>query len=147
MGMSVSSTDGRVARREQVRDLMDRAGVAAVVLRRPANFAWYTGGGNSRVEYAAPEGVADVVITAEGEWVLTSTIEVPRMRAEEAPAFEIVEYAWEEGPESALRELVGDVPLGADVELAGGPRHGCGAGASATAGEAVGGAKERGARG
>ena len=116
---------------------MDRAGVAAVVLRRPANFAWYTGGGNSRVEYVAPEGVADVVVTAEGEWVLTSTIEAPRMRAEEAPAFEVVEYAWEEGPESALRELVGDAPLGADVELAGGPRHGCGAGGRSTESGAV----------
>jgi Xaa-Pro dipeptidase len=105
--------------RERLLDLMEREGLGAVVLRRPENFAWYTRGGNSRVEYAAPEGVADVVVTADGEWVLTSTIEAPRMRAEEAPGFEVVEYAWEEGPPGALRELVGDVAVGADARLPG----------------------------
>jgi Xaa-Pro dipeptidase len=108
--------------RDRLLDLMDRRGLGAVVLRRPENFAWYTRGGNSRVEYAAPEGVADVVVTPGAEWVLTSKIEAPRMRAEEAPGFEIVEYAWEAGPSDPLRELVGDVAIGADVSLGGAPR-------------------------
>jgi Xaa-Pro aminopeptidase len=103
----------------RLRELMARRGVEAVVLRRPENFAWHTGGGNSRVEYAAPLGAADVVVTPQREWVLTSTIEGPRMRAEEAPGFEVVEYPWEQGPDAALRELVGDVALGADIELPG----------------------------
>ena len=105
--------------RDRLLDLIGRHGLGAVVLRRPENFAWYTRGGNSRVEYAAPEGVADVVVTPEGEWILASTIEVPRMRAEEAPGFEVVEYAWEEGPAQSLRELVGDVPVGADTRIPG----------------------------
>ena len=104
--------------RERLLELMDRNSLGAVVLRRPENFAWYTGGGNSRVEYAAPEGVADVVVTPEREWVLTSTIEAPRMRAEEVPRFQVVDYPWHEGPDGALRELVGDAALGADVRLA-----------------------------
>jgi Xaa-Pro aminopeptidase len=108
--------------RERVLELIERTGLGAVVMRRPENFAWYTRGGNSRVEYAAPEGVADVVVTPDAEWLLTSTIEAPRMRAEEASGFEVVEYPWEEGPADALRELVGDVPLGADVALGGPPR-------------------------
>jgi antitoxin VapB len=87
------------------------------VLRRPENFAWYTGGGNSRVEYVASLGVADLVLTQDSEQVLTSTIEGPRMRAEEAVGFEVIEYPWQEGPEEALRELVGDLALGADVPL------------------------------
>jgi Xaa-Pro aminopeptidase len=103
----------------RLRELMERRGVEAVVLRRPENFAWQTGGGNSRVEYAAPLGAADVVVTPVREWVLTSTIEGPRMRAEEAPGFEVVEYPWEQGSDGALRELVGDVALGADIELPG----------------------------
>jgi Xaa-Pro aminopeptidase len=69
--------------RERLLELIERNGLGAVVLRRPENFAWYTRGGNSRVEYTAPEGVADVVVTPEAEWVLTSRIEAPRMRAEE----------------------------------------------------------------
>ena len=103
--------------RERLLELIELNGLGAVVLRRPENFAWYTGGGNSRVEYAAPEGVADVVVTPQGEWVLTSTIEAPRMRAEEAVGFEVVEYPWHEGPTAALRDLVGDVPIGADVSI------------------------------
>ncbi|MGH2799103.1 MAG: aminopeptidase P family N-terminal domain-containing protein, partial [Thermoleophilaceae bacterium] len=121
--------------RERLLDLIERSGVGAVVLRRPENFAWYTRGGNSRVEYAAPEGVADVVVTPDAEWVLTSTIEAPRVRSEEARGFEVVEYAWEEGPAEALRELVGDVPIGADVPLGGAPRcYGSGEAAGAAPG-------------
>ena len=45
--------------REQLLELMERRGLGAIVMRRPQNFAWYTRGGNSRVEYAVPEGVAD----------------------------------------------------------------------------------------
>ena len=98
---------------------MEERGLGAVLLRRPENFAWYTGGGNSRVEYASPLGVADVIATMDGEYVLTSTIEAPRMRLEEASGFEVVEYPWEEGPDAAVRDLVGDASLAADVPLPG----------------------------
>lgn len=104
---------------ERLIDLMDRRGLGAILLRRPENFAWYTRGGNSRVEYAAPEGVADLVITRQAQRLLTSTIEAPRMRAEEAAGFDVVEYAWQEGPGQALSQLVGGRSLGGDVHLAG----------------------------
>jgi antitoxin VapB len=98
---------------------MERRRLGAVLLRRPENFAWYTGGGNSHVEYTAPEGVADVVLARTGEYVLTSTIEAARMRDEEAPGMEVVEYPWHEGSAAALRQLVGAVEVGADVALPG----------------------------
>ena len=113
------SAEALTARRARLRERMEERGVGAVVLRRPENFAWYTGGGNSRVEYVSPLGVADVVLTGTGEYVLTSTIEGPRMRDEEAVGFDVVEYPWHQGPDDALRELVGDVALGADVGLPG----------------------------
>lgn len=34
----------------RLRELMERRGIDALLLRRAENFAWYTGGGNSRVE-------------------------------------------------------------------------------------------------
>jgi Xaa-Pro dipeptidase len=111
------STPHVMARRERLRELMAELGAGAAVLRRPENFAWYTGGGNSRVEYVSPLGVADVVLTADREWVLTSTIEGPRMRDEEAIGFEVVEYPWEQGPDQTLRELIGGSSLAADVRL------------------------------
>jgi antitoxin VapB len=106
-------------RRERLIELMERRRLGALLLRRPENFAWYTGGGNSRVEYAAPEGVADIVMTRTADYVLASTIEAPRMRDEEAPGMEVVEYPWHEGPGAALRQLVGAVEIGADVALPG----------------------------
>jgi len=105
--------------RGALQDLMDRQELGALLLRRPENFAWYTGGGNSRVEYASPVGVADVVVTRRREWVLAPTIEAPRMRAEEARGFEVVEYPWHEGPDAALAEIVGEAALGADLPLPG----------------------------
>ena len=41
---------------------MDRRGVSAMVLRRPANVAWYTGGADSRVDHVVAEGVADPIV-------------------------------------------------------------------------------------
>jgi Xaa-Pro dipeptidase len=113
----MAGSDSQKRRRARLRELMDRRGLGAVVLRRPQNFAWYTCGGNTRVEYVAPEGVADVVLTLEGKYVLASSIEAPRMRDEVAPDLEVVEFPWHDGPATALRDLVGKVELGADVEL------------------------------
>jgi antitoxin VapB len=96
---------------------MERRGVGALVLRRPANFAWYTGGADSRVDHVAPAGVADIVLTGDRQYVLTSSIEAPRMRLEQTPALEVVEYPWHDGPAAALRELTGDTALGADSPL------------------------------
>jgi Xaa-Pro aminopeptidase len=111
------TTTERQARRERLAGLMEREALEAILMRRPENFAWYTGGGNSRVEYASPLGAADVVVTKDGEYVLASTIEAPRMRAEEALGLEVLEYPWHDGPEAAVRDLVGSRPLGADVRL------------------------------
>src|SRR5439155_13445214 len=104
-------------RADQVRDLIDRHSLGGVVLRVCANFAWYTGGGDSRVDHANPLGVADVVVTRDDELVLASSIEAPRMRAEQAHGLEVVEFPWHQGPREALRELVGDERIGADAPL------------------------------
>jgi Xaa-Pro dipeptidase len=101
-------------RREKVRALMDRLGLGALLMRRPANFAWYTGGADNRVDHASPIGVAAILLTPDAEYVLTDNIEAPRMRAEETPGFEVVEHAWYEDPGVVLSALIGDSPLGTD---------------------------------
>jgi antitoxin VapB len=117
--MSSSASDARERRRTRLRELMERRGIGALLLRRPPNFAWYTGGADSRVDHAAPAGVADMVLTGEQQYVLTSSIEAPRMRMEQTPELEVVEYPWYEGPGVGLRELVGDTALGADLPFDG----------------------------
>ena len=109
----------RTDRRERLLELLDRHAIDAVVLRRPANFAWYTGGADSRVDHVSPDGVADLVLTRDGECVVTSTIEAPRMRAEQTPELDVVEYAWERGPEQTLQLVTGGRRIGADVNLPG----------------------------
>jgi Xaa-Pro dipeptidase len=104
----------RELRRERLRGLMDRLGLEALLMRRPANFAWYTGGSDNRVDHADPLGVAGVLLTREAEYVLTDNIEAPRMLGEETSGLEVVEHPWYEGPAGALRNLIGDSPLGTD---------------------------------
>ena len=98
---------------------MDRQGLGALLLRRPANFAWYTNGADNRVDHASPFGVADVLLTNDGECVFTNNIEAPRMREEQTPDFEVVEHPWYADEVSALRGLIGDSSLGADFPLTG----------------------------
>jgi len=93
---------------------MDRLELGALLMRRPANFAWYTGGADNRVDHADPLGVAGVLLTREAEYVVTDNIEAPRMRAEETPSFEVVEHPWYEDPSGVVRALIGGSPLGTD---------------------------------
>jgi Xaa-Pro dipeptidase len=115
----VRSSTSRRPRRQVLKGLMDRLGLGAVLLRRPANFAWYTGGADNRVDHASPFGVADVLVTPEAEYIFTNNIEAPRMRDEQTPGFEVAEHLWYEDEEAAIREVVGDTALGTDFSLEG----------------------------
>lgn len=118
----IDSSTGRLARLERLRALMESAGVDTLLLRRHANFAWYTGGADSRVDHASPLGVADVLVSADAERVITNAIEAPRLREEQTPELEVLEYPWHEGPDQLLGELVGGGRLAADVALDGAAR-------------------------
>jgi Xaa-Pro dipeptidase len=104
----------RESRREKLRGLMERLGLGALLMRRPANFAWYTGGADNRVDHAAPVGVAGILLTLEEEYVLTDNVEAPRMRGEETPDFEVVEHPWYSDPLDVIRELAGGSTPGTD---------------------------------
>jgi Xaa-Pro dipeptidase len=109
----------REDRRQRLLESADRLGVEAVLLGHPANFAWYTGGADNRVDHSQPVGAAVVLVTPEAEYVVTDNIEAPRMREEETPGFEVAEHVWYEDPASLYRELAGGGPLGADFPLEG----------------------------
>jgi Xaa-Pro aminopeptidase len=105
----------RRARFEQVRTLLDSIGLDAAVLRRPENFAWYSGGADNRVDHAAATGVAEIVVTRHGDHVVTNNIEAPRMREEQVPGWDLVEYEWHAGPGDLIQELAGGRAIGADA--------------------------------
>ncbi|MEW6473360.1 MAG: aminopeptidase P family protein [Actinomycetota bacterium] len=109
------AASGRQVRFELVRAVLDEAALGAVVLRRPENFAWYTGGADNRVDHASAKGVADIVVTRSGDHVLTSNIEAARMQEEQVPGWDVVVYDWHVGARDVLRKLGGGAAIGADV--------------------------------
>ena len=112
----------RETRDRSVRELMDEHGVGALLLSTPANFAWYTGGADNRVDHGDPVGVASVLLTTEDAYILTNNIEAPRMREEQTPEMEVVEHPWhEEQPAALLSELTGGGNVGADFPSTSGP--------------------------
>ncbi|BDG05224.1 M24 family metallopeptidase [Anaeromyxobacter oryzae] len=62
-----------------------RDGVGAVRLRGLDWTSWVGCGGSAAVLLAAETGVADVLVSADGAWVLTDEIERARLQAEELP--------------------------------------------------------------
>ena len=101
-------------RDRSLRELMDGHGVGALLLSSPANFAWYTGGADNRVDHGDPVGVASVLLTTDDTYILTNNIEAPRMREEQTPEMEVVEHPWHEEPAALLRELTGGAVVGTD---------------------------------
>jgi Xaa-Pro aminopeptidase len=81
---------------------------AATVLSTQANFSWITGGGDHKVLTATDTGVARVVVTHSGQYVLTTNIEAPRLADEELDGlpFELIFDNWHEQDDLArLRPL------------------------------------------
>src|ERR687890_57411 len=111
----------RESRDRSLRELMDGHGAEALLLSRPANFAWYTGGADNRVDHGDPVGVASVLLTMDGAYILTNNIEAPRMREEQTPEMEVVEHPWHEEPVALLRELTGGTGVGTDFPSTSGP--------------------------
>jgi Xaa-Pro aminopeptidase len=67
----------RETRDRSLRELMEEHGLGALLLSSPANFAWYTGGADNRVDHGDPVGVASVLLTTDDAYILTTNIEAP----------------------------------------------------------------------
>jgi Xaa-Pro dipeptidase len=104
----------REIRDRSLRELMDEWGLGALLLSSPANFAWYTGGADNRVDHGDLVGVASVLVTTDDAYILTNNIEAPRMREEQTPEMEVVEYPWHEESGALLRELTSGAGVGTD---------------------------------
>jgi len=105
-------------KRRRLLALLEVEELDAVVLRRPGNVAWYSGGGRSHVLATPDVGVADLVVTRDGDQVVTTENEAARLEDEElaglAATFRVL--PWEE-------DRVGALPsgprVGADAPLPG----------------------------
>lgn len=87
----------------RLRVWMAENGFQTVILRRTASLAWITAGATTYVNTANGEGPVTAVITADRQYLLTNTIEGPRIVADEgleALGWEIVTAPWYEGAPS-----------------------------------------------
>ncbi|MFL5349675.1 MAG: M24 family metallopeptidase [Hyalangium sp.] len=110
----------------RVRAILEEKKLAAVRLRGVDWFAWATCGGSNVVLLTTDVGVAEVLITHEGAWVLTDAIEAARLEQEEVPpGLPVWSGPWaERGKREAFVEaklggglVASDRPTGKEVPL------------------------------
>jgi Metallopeptidase family M24 len=102
---------------QRLRALLRQEALAGVRLRGVDWFAWGTCGGSSHMLLAAETGVAELLVTADGAFVLTDVIEADRLAAEELPpGWSVVAHPWEhpELRERLARERTGPGPIASD---------------------------------
>jgi antitoxin VapB len=67
----------------RVFDLLSKNDLDALLIQRVTNFAWLTCGGASYINTADESGVASLLITPQGRYLITNNIEAPRFQQEE----------------------------------------------------------------
>ena len=80
-------------------EMLGRDGLGGVLLNAQHNFAWLTGGASNGIDLSRENGVAFLLVRADGKrHLLANNIEMPRMLTEEIAAdeFEPVEYSWQD---------------------------------------------------
>ena len=121
-----AAADELAAKLRILRDAVERNGLAGIRLRGQDWFAWATCGGSNAVLLASESGAAEVFVTADGAWVLTDSIEAPRLRDEEVPdGLDVVEFGWADPGEqerfvreaAGAREVASDRPADGEVAL------------------------------
>ena len=109
----------RETKQARVHAVLDAAGLDAIVLRDPANLAWYLGG--ARVHVVPGEPIAELTVARHAEELRTSAIEAPRLAAEElgADAPPLAASPWWEplGPD-ADASTGSDRPRGGERDVA-----------------------------
>ena len=92
----------------------------AILLKKQANFSWFTGGGYNMVGIATEGGVTSLLVTKDARYVIANRIEAARMMEEEGLAelgFQLLEFEWQVDREAELvKTVAGDLAkVGADV--------------------------------
>jgi len=100
-----------------LRRAMSGAGLGAVRLRGTDWFSWLTAGGSNTVLLAAETGVAQALVTENGAWVLTDSIESARMKQEQLSGdFDVFAPDWTDvsSTEEFVLAQAGGKPLASD---------------------------------
>jgi Xaa-Pro aminopeptidase len=97
---SGSTADELLFKLEQMRQALHKTGATGLRLRGTDWFSWATGGAIHTVLLAAETGVAEVLVTNEAAWIVTSEIEARRFQDEELAGplaqagYKLLVYPW-----------------------------------------------------
>lgn len=108
-------------KREQMRALLQSRGLDALLLQRVSSFAWATGGQASYVNTASSDGIGSVLLTPSGNYIITNTIEAPRLDKEyrlKDQGWEIKIAPWHQANTIAA-DLTRGMKVGADMPFPG----------------------------
>jgi len=101
----------------RLRDMMEGHNLDAVLLQRASSFAWMTCGASGYINIASSEAAASLLITHDQHYLVTTNIELPRLKEEEALADQgwgfCVEPWFQTG--GSLPDLIGDLKVGTDL--------------------------------
>ena len=104
-----------------IQNLLAKHGLDALLLNRASSFAWATCGASSYINTASSDGLASLLITPKGRYLLTTNIEATRLVNEEKLAeqgWEVQANPWHEAPMD-IPTLINGMKLGADSPVAG----------------------------
>ena len=106
-------------KQQRVQHFLAEHELDGVWLARRANFAWFTGGGDSHVIEDYTQGEAGLLLLRDKNYLITNNIELRRLCEEETPGLPLVTgtYPWydAEQPEKLIRSLVDERRIGADM--------------------------------
>lgn len=106
------------AKLTQLRQTLAARGLEALELRQTANLAWLTAGVATYINVASETSPVRALITPERAYLLTDSIEAPRLGQEaqvEALGFDLVSQAWH-ARDDMLERLAGGLRLAQDGE-------------------------------
>lgn len=101
----------------RLRQTLTETGAAGIRLRGTDWFAWATAGAMHTVLLTAETGIAEVLVTPQGAWILTDAIEVQRLKDEEIfGSFEFAVNPWAAADqrEAFVREATQSGPILSD---------------------------------
>jgi len=108
---------------QKVRSFLNERKLAAALFRTQNNFSWITGGKDAHVALGNESAVAGILVTRRKAYLLTNTIEEPRMYAEEVSKriFSPLIHPWHEADKATelIRKIVGKGTVVSDTAMAG----------------------------
>jgi antitoxin VapB len=106
-------------KQENLRALLEKHSLGAILLQRASSFAWATCGAASYVNTASSFGAASLLVTRDGHHLITNNIEITRLEKEEKLTYQGWEFhvaPWYHKQETIAR-LTSGLKIGADCEF------------------------------